>query len=509
MSKSTVDIAVANTLARIRSVDNFAYHDVDKFLSFFSKTAPYHREYKRYLKDRDAARKAQREPRGWNGVKHLLKDDVFPAGLVGRVQEQLESEGYRVRIFDKRVAPVRHPKLLDGSIASTSREWQDGAFEAIQKHERGVIQAATGAGKTTVMAQNLAYLGQPSLVLVNRATLAKQTLARFESIIKFPHAKSPFGLIGDGVWEPGLITVATFQTLHSMLSSDKAGMRQWLKNFKAFHADECHHIPAETFADLIDETEECYWRYGYSATPFKNDKETELKLVGATGEQIFTYSAADAIADGILTPPKIYVVDANFPLLKKADPADDNKYQGKFIDEYKEGIVNHRERNHLLANIAELCAEHKIPTLLLVRQMDQGKSLEKLINDSEFLSGRDNTATREDAKKRLTTGELPVLIASTIFNEGEDIPAVGAGIIGGGYTAEHVSMQTVGRILRPSPGQKFALIFDVIDSHSHRLEKHSLSRIKTWRKEGFEVHVVTIDELERLMETKEFWGNAA
>lgn len=486
--------------------DKLVYGDVDKFLSYFSKSAPYQRSYKVYLRDKDRARREGRTPRGWNGITHLLResDHSFPAGLIDRVAKFLREQGEEVVIKDQRIRPDPHPKLINGQMLSNPREWQTSSFNAALENERGVFEAATGTGKTTLMAQIIANHAQPSLVLVHRSTLAKQTLARFEQIIKFPNTPDPFGIVGDGIWEPGLITIGTYQTLHAMLKSDRKGTMQWLRNFTALHADEAHHVPARTFFDLTNATEGSHFRYGYSATPFKSDKETELKLVGVCGEVIYSYSARDAIADGILAPPRIYVVDPEFESLKKVDPTD-GKYLGRFGDEYKEGIVEHLQRNHLLANLAQVCVEEHLPTLVLVRQNFQGRRLQQLIDNSEYINGSTPTVGREDAKRRLESGDLPVLISSTIFNEGEDIPAIGALIIGGGYRAEHLAMQTVGRGLRPSPGKKFVLVFDCYDGHSHRLEKHSKSRIKAWKEAGFDVKVVGIDELENLMDQKGFF----
>jgi len=502
-----IELAIANTRARLRAKDQHVYGDVDKYLSFFSKVAPYQYAYKVYLRDRDRARKEGRKPRGWNGMVNLLRqsDKSFPAGLTARVIKFLEEQGDEAVTYDRRILPNPHPKLSDGYIVGATRDWQTEAFDSAKLYERGVFEAATGTGKTNLMAQIIAHHGQPSLVLVHRSTLAKQTLARFESLIRFPHADNPFGMVGDGIWEPGLVTIATYQTLHSMLQNDEKGTREWLRQFKALHSDEAHHVPARTFFDLTNATEECYYRYGYSATPFKNDKETELKLVGVCGEVIYSYSAHDAIADGILAPPHIYVVDADFKKLSKVDPIDQT-YLGKFNEEYREGIVEHRERNKLLANITEACAAAGLPTLVLVRQVKQGKTIERLVDASEFIWGKDATAVRGDAKTRLVSGDLPVLIASTIFNEGEDIPAIGAIVIGGGYRAEHLAMQTVGRGLRPAPGKKFVLVFDIWDGHSSRLERHSKSRVKAWREAGFQVKIVTIEELEDLMDTKGFFG---
>jgi len=505
---SLVEIAVTNTRARIRAKDQLIYGDVDKLLSYFSKVAPYQKSYKVYLRDKEKARKEGRTPRGWNGITHLFRDSdkSFPAGLSERLAGAMQNAEYEIAFHDNRIRPDSHPKLTDGYIVADPREWQTGAFEAAKANERGVFEAATGTGKTTLMAQNIAHYGQPSLVLVNRNTLAKQTLTRFQSIIRFPHAENPFGIIGDGIWEPGLITIATYQTLHSMLISDKKGTMEWLRLFKALHVDEAHHVPARTFYDLTNATEECFYRYGYSATPFKSDKETELRLVGVCGEIIYSYTALDAIKDGVLAPPHIYVVDPDFSRLAKAKADEDGKYHGKFGDEYKEGIVDHRERNHLLANLAEICADAHLPTLVLVRQNAQGRRLRQLIDDSEYINGSTSTEGREEAKRRLGSGDLPVLIASTIFNEGEDIPAVGALILGGGYRAEHLAMQMVGRGLRPSPGKKFVLVFDCYDSQSFRLERHSKSRIKAWRDAGFNIHIVDLDELEALMDKKGFFG---
>lgn len=514
MVRPLVEIAVSNTWARIRTSDERVYQEIDELLSFFSKKAPYHRAYKTYKRDKDKARKEGREPRGWNGMVHLFqkKDHSFPAGLLPRVLHKLKYN--EVKVADSRVAPAKHPRLTGGyvreELIDEKYAWQLDAFTEIEDGKyRGLFEAATGAGKTTLIARIVAHLGQPTLILVDRNTLIKQAVERLRGLVVFPNAKEDvFGMVGGGIWEPGLITVATYQTLREMLDTDETGTVKWLSQFTAMHVDEAHHVAAATYYTLTGATDDCYYRYGYSATPFKNDKETELRLVGMCGPVIFRYSPAEAMADKVISPAHVYVVDPEFPRLKPFDPIDESYTGGKglFLDEYKAGIVEHIERNHLIANLAELCSEHKLPTLVFFRQKLQSHRLLMLIEDADMVDGHSSLAQRVDAKERLASGALPVLLASTIFNEGEDVPAIGAVIMGGGYRAEHLALQQLGRALRPSPGQDFILAFDVYDSHSQRLEKHSKSRIKAWREAGFEVHHVNLDELAELMDQDGFWG---
>lgn len=487
-----IDIIYDNNWARARSEYPFLAADMDDILSYWVKGFQWMESYKR---------------KKWDGKKHLYraKDDTFPAGLVPYVKAHFEERDFRVNVDDRRVRPATTHELQDGvDTGPELRESQGEALDAAIRHTRGTFSAATGWGKTNLMSAIIKEDQVPALCLFHRNELAQGTMQRFRDTIKFPHAQDPFGFIGGGTWNPGLITCASFPTLVAMLASDKKGTMEWLAQFPALHVDECHHVPAKTLQHLLDATRGAFYRYGYSATPDKGEKSTRLELEAWIGPVIYEYGVNRAIQAGILTPPMIYMINPDYPDLPDHDR--EGHYIGTFNDEYKAGIAEYKPRNHLIAKHIEEAAKHGLPTLALVQHLEQGRQLQRFVEaEARFIHGSHTTDERRAALDDLAAGRLPVLIASSIFDEGVDVPAIGALSVAGGYKAEHKTLQRVGRGLRASPGKEKVLVFDYWDGHAEHLEAHSRSRLRTYRKNNLDVAVVTPAELEKRMTMKGFW----
>lgn len=69
---------------------------------------------------------------------------------------------------------------------------------------------------------------------------------------------------------------------------------------------------------------------------------------------------------------------------------------------------------------------------------------------------------RWEILEKYKKGEIPVLV-STLLKEGVDIPEISAIILAGGGKSDVMTIQTIGRALRPKPGGE-AVIVDVRDT---------------------------------------------
>jgi superfamily II DNA or RNA helicase len=105
--------------------------------------------------------------------------------------------------------------------------------------------APPGAGKTIMGLQIIAQKQQPALIIVHRKQLFDQWIDRIQSFLGIP--KFRIGKIESGKCEIGNeITVAMIQSLQSDNLPDKI-----YQSFGIILVDECHHIPAKTFREVI------------------------------------------------------------------------------------------------------------------------------------------------------------------------------------------------------------------------------------------------------------------
>ena len=80
------------------------------------------------------------------------------------------------------------------------------------------------------------------------------------------------------------------------------------------------------------------------------------------------------------------------------------------------------------------------------------------------------------------------MIATTIFDEGVDIPELQKVVLCSGGKSQVKLLQRLGRGVRKAPGKKVVEIVDCADTHHPLLRKHALERKKLFKREGFNVN---------------------
>ncbi|HQN20633.1 MAG TPA: DEAD/DEAH box helicase family protein, partial [Syntrophobacteraceae bacterium] len=159
------------------------------------------------------------------------------------------------------------------------REEQIPAAEEMLKSPIGVLSATTAFGKTVIAAKLIAERKVNTLVLTHRRQLLAQwttKLTEFLDIhesLPLPEKKrgrrrrqSLIGQIGAGKSRPsGVIDVAIMQSLTSDTEVNK-----WAKNYGMVIVDECHHVPAFRFEQILKGVHSRYV-YGLTATPTRQD----------------------------------------------------------------------------------------------------------------------------------------------------------------------------------------------------------------------------------------------
>jgi superfamily II DNA or RNA helicase len=121
--------------------------------------------------------------------------------------------------------------------------------------------------------------------------------------------------------------------------------------------------------------------------------------------------------------------------------------------------------------------------LILVIRTEHGKMLTKHLQQlgiqSQFLSGSSDARERKEALSQLSDGRLQVLVATSVFDVGVDVPSLGMIILAGGGKAEISHRQRIGRGLRAKKnGKNVCFIVDFIDSGNKHLLTHSNKRRK-------------------------------
>ena len=447
----------------------------------------------------------------WNGKKTFLRfpELIFEAGFVPMVRAALAEAGIPVSVRDQRtVIEALGPKIGEptsydelgypqygGYLEGIElRDFQADAVEVAVEMKRGIVQIATGGGKTETAIAITKRIQRRTLFLTHKLDLVRQTRARYASRLG-----RAVGMISEGEWMPADISVATVQTIMAQFKSDPQKVIDYLATIEVLIVDEAHRSSADQFFKVISACVNAFFRFSLTATALmKGNREDDLKMIACSGNMISRVTNGDLIARGILAQP--YFRFHEVPAFKMPDGRSPNRadYQAA----YKTGIVENLVRNQMIVDDAITQVAEGRRGVILVKEIQHGDLLIAKLKlygmRCAWVAGKDSADKREAALNGLRENTLDVLVASTILDEGLDCDAISFIILAGGGKSKISLFQRVGRSVRKKKGDELAKIgntakiIDYIDTGDKRLMKHSALRFAAvkaeegWIIEGIE-----------------------
>lgn len=419
--------------------------------------------------------------KGWDGRKHLykFKDGIgrFPSGLLGLTLKGAAREGLAVEMDDARSRNSEPEGAADTSWLDPRRE-QPQALAACLSATRGIVHAPTGSGKTEVISALGLVIPCNWVTLVTTKDLLRQNAERFESRSRMAGVPEDAGRIGDGVWAPKRFTVATVQTLWRSRKSPL--VKAFLSGLGGVIADEAHQVAGDSFLRVMMSTPNAYWRFAFSGTPLARGDQRNLLLIAAVGDVIYRVRADALIERGVLSRPKI-----RFLPVRQSVPGAD------WQSVYQSGIVYSAWRNRVVVGTAIAAAK---PGLVFVKDIAHGRWLEARLRAAkqnvEFVWGADTTDERRRAILRLQKGDLDLLVTSSVFDTGVDIPELRSIVNAAGMKSTIKTLQRLGRGSRIAEGKTEFELYDFDDRGNTWLRDHSKKRRAAYESEGFEVELL-------------------
>ena len=159
-------------------------------------------------------------------------------------------EAHRIKpdIRDQRCAG----RAIDVEFCGQLRSSQQDAVCMIAKHDEGILCAPTAFGKTAVAAWLIAARRVNTLVLVHRQQLLDQWHARLAMFLNL--TDKSIGQIGGGKSErSGTVDIAIIQSTHG-----KEGVKDFVAEYGQVIVDECHHLSAFTFEQVMKQVKARY-----------------------------------------------------------------------------------------------------------------------------------------------------------------------------------------------------------------------------------------------------------
>lgn len=446
----------------LNSVWSITYDDIDILKDFF-----------KYPCER-WARAGNRRERHIYYLSMVGNTGYFFTGLIPLIEENFPR------------AEIRRPEK-DESIYEISNslgpfdleEHQTSIIRTCLFKKRGVVQSPTASGKTIIAAGIIAALNARSLFLVRSKDLMYQTQEVFRSILSLN-----IGLVGDGKNAPDTVTVGM---VPSLAKWDSEKLRDTFP-VQSIIVDEAHHAQADTYIHILRSIQ-CPYRLGLSATPKerKDGLGGYFKVSGVLGpiiHKVRIQEVPSRLAQPIL---KMFTYQSESPVLQISLEALCPCKSGLLYkdccmwrDCYNNGIVRNLSRNQKIMKAARAYARRGKSVLIVVKRIEHGENLQKLLGGVVFVQGSDSAETRS-AVKSLLQGRGHIAIATNIFGEGVDMPRLDVLINAAGGLSKIAVIQQAGRVLRRVEGKEFGTIVDFWDDGYYLLKKHSLNRYRMYK----------------------------
>ena len=385
-------------------------------------------------------------PKYLKGYEESSEFLTLPRGLKEKLFEYLNYNLVKYKIIDNRV----FEKIETKRILFTLRAEQEDAIKEILKYDSSICVAPPGFGKTLIGAKIFEQRAVKTLIIVNKNMLLDQWISRF--VDYFGYKKSDIGFLGKSQNRlNGNIDIATMQSLNNI--------PELVENYTQVIVDECHHIPALTFEQIVKNFKGKYI-LGLSATPNRKD-ELDPILYQQLGNISYEYKK-----------PKTHT---NRLLVIKTEFTSSADNYAAIINE----LVSNEDRNRQIVKTIKENIDRKI--LLLSDRLEHLNLLENILKEEniDFVSvhGSQNKKEQVENMQKVKTSSL-ILATSSFFGEGIDFPHLNTIIFATPISFYGRLIQYLGRIGR---GNQECLAIDFLDSKNAMLNSTYKKRLEGYK----------------------------
>jgi superfamily II DNA or RNA helicase len=426
----------------------------------------------------------------WDGYTYLfnvVRQD-FRTGLLKRVLKLLDRLKVDYTVVDNRSKQenlIHLSKMSFGDI--NPYPFQTSAAEATLEESHGIIASPTGTGKTVIMGLLVKLHHTRTLIVVNSRVLLDQTYEFFDSVVP-----GGVGIIGSGDFEIKDVTIATIQSLASILGIGKKqdatykapDLLDYIKTVGLVVHDEVHEADSNSVDGLYTKME-AHRFVGMTATPyswaFATEKGKNLEMEQHFGVKVYdSRETTDFIKLGLTVP--LYVTRPIMPTAKEFEGYEPND---KSLGEYKATVdaqvVNNDERTKEIAKHVEGMVKSGNSCYVFYNRIAYGEKLcEAMGNlDPVMLQGstprdkRNQIFKDVDSKKQL-------LVVSDIGSYGLNIKSLNSIVIA---SPTKDARQLKGRVCRAAKGKACGIVIDPVDWAPY-LYRHSELRENQYKRDG-------------------------
>jgi superfamily II DNA or RNA helicase len=416
----------------------------------------------------------------WNKPRILYCYEFFPKyiGLPIGCFDDLKSILEHYHISPQIDNKQNHGAPIAVQFKGELRDEQKKATQAILANTTGILSASTAFGKTVVALWLIAERKVNTLILVHRKQLMDQWIERIVQFLGIP--KKEIGCIGGGRKKrTGIIDIAVMQSL-----SRKNKVEDWVSDYGQIIVDECHHISASSFEQIIRKCS-AYFRLGLSATVIRKDGQHPIVIMNL-GNIRYTYHGN---SKALNFTQKIIPRFTDFSLTSSIE-----KNQPAIQDVFRD-LWNNEERNSIIVrDVLETYKEGR-ECLVLSERLEHLDMLKKLLLgkiDNLFIlkggMGKKQLKTIMDGINTIPdTGNRVILATGKYPGEGFDLPCLDTLFLVFPFSWRGTLTQYVGRLNRTYYGKTEIRVYDYVDDKVPVLSRMYGRRLKGYKALGFSV----------------------
>lgn len=365
--------------------------------------------------------------------KKLLR---FPSGTYPKVVRALKRQGIEFILNDETSYPTENPM----PTAIHLRPYQEAAIDAILggKNEfgikgRGILDIATGGGKTLVATYIAAQYSRPTIFFVHTRDLLMQTKETFEDVF----GPEQVGIAGgggeetfadsDGNFKKFIVAMVQSFAIHGKKNGFalRPEYEQLLTSREVMFCDECHHQASDTWF-WVAQACPAALRIGLSATPWHADRD-DILLEAATGPVVYEVSSKELVELGWLSKPdiRLYLVETKIDSrFYDKDLCDQKKMWPRI---YKVGVVLNPHRNAIIVARTRRALQENKSVLIIINHTIHGAILSELLSRfvppeapadhperPVFMNSKYSAEERGAALRLFRSGKIRLLIGTSV-----------------------------------------------------------------------------------------------